>query len=189
MPSYLFLFIILCVSSTMQPLRKESLLKVLLIIFIVTFIIPAISIGTLRLSNFITDLNLVDKKQRFTPFLFVTCFYGIAAYMFYAKLSVNNLLFLVFITTAILLFTLTIVTVFWKISAHGAGIGGTIGFILALSIAYPISNFAPVLATLFLVAGLIVYARLRLNAHTPLQMYVGVLLGAIICYSSLYFYL
>lgn len=189
MPSYLFLFIILCVSSTMQPLRKESLFQVLSIIFIVTFIIPAISIGTLRLSNFISDLNLVDKKQRFTPFLFVTCFYGITAYMFYAKLSVNNLIFLVFITTAILLFVLTLVTIFWKISAHGAGIGSVIGFILAISMAYPIPQFALVLAILSVFAGLIVYARLRLNAHTPLQMYVGVLLGAILCYSSLYFYL
>lgn len=189
MPSYLFLFIILCVSSSMQPLRKEALFQVLLIIFIVTFIIPAVSIGTLRLSNFITDLNLVDKKQRFTPFLFVTCFYGITAYMFYVKLNINNFIFLVFITNAILLFVLTVVTLFWKISAHGAGIGGAIGFILAISMAYPIPQFAAIMATLFVVTGLIVAARLRLNAHTPLQMYVGVLLGAILCYSSLYFYL
>jgi hypothetical protein len=189
MPSYLFLFIILSVSSTMQPLRKESLFQILFIIFIVTFIIPAISIGTLRLSNFITDINLVNKKQRLTPFFFVTCFYGITAYMFYAKLSVNNLIFLVFITTSILLFVLTIVTIFWKISAHGAAIGGIIGFILAISMAYPIPHFAIVLASLFVIAGLIVYARLSLNAHTPLQVYMGVLLGVTLCYSSLYFYL
>lgn len=189
MPSYLFLFIILCVSSTMQPLRKESLFQILSIIFIVTFVIPAISIGTLRFSNFITDLNLVDRKQRFTPFLFVTCFYGITAYMFYAKLSVNNLIFLVFVTTSILLFILTIVTIFWKISAHGAGIGGSIGFVIAISMAYPIPNFAIVLSALFVVAGLIMHARLSLNAHTPLQVYAGVLLGVILCYSSLYFYL
>ena len=189
MPSYLFLFIIIFASSMMQPLQKESFLQILSIIFIATFIIPAISIGTLRLSNFITDYNLVDKKQRITPFLFVTCFYGIFTYFFYSKLSDNNLIFLVFATNTVLLFTLTVVTYFWKISVHGAGIGGIIGFILALSLVYPILNFAVILAIIVIITGLIAYARLSLNAHTPLQVYAGVLLGTILCYYSLYFFL
>lgn len=189
MPSYLFLFIMMFASSLMQPLQKESLLQVLSIIFIVTFIIPVISIGTLRLSNFITDIHLSDKRQRITPFLFVTCFYGITAYMFYAKLNLNNLIFIILSTITALLFLLTIVTYFWKISVHGAAIGGIIGFILALSFIYPISHFALVLASLIIITGLIVYARLALNAHTPLQVYVGIAFGIILCYSSLYFFL
>ena len=189
MPSYLFLFVITFASSMMQPLPKKSLWQVLAIIFIVTFIIPAISIGTLRLSNFISDLTLVDKKQRITPFLFVTCFYGISAYMFYAKLNINNLIFLVLTTTTVLLFALTTVTYFWKISVHGAGIGGTIGFMLAISLVYPIPHFAIALAISIVMAGLVVYARLSLNTHTPLQVYTGIVLGIILCYSSLYFFL
>lgn len=189
MPSYLFLFVITFASSMMQPLQKDLLWQVLAIIIIVTFIIPAISIGTLRLSNFISDLNLVDKKQRIVPFLFVTCFYGISAYMFYAKLNMNNLIFLVMATTTVLLFTLTVVTFFWKISVHGAGIGGTIGFMLAISLVYPIPHFAIALAISIVMAGIIIYARLSLNAHTPLQVYAGVALGIIFCYSSLYFFL
>lgn len=189
MPSYLFLFIILFASSLLQPIQKESLLQVLGIIFIVTFIIPAISIGTLRLSNFISDLTMADKKQRITPFLFVTCFYGITAYMFYAKLKINNLIFLIFATTTALLFLLTVMTYFWKISIHGAGIGGTIGFILALSMIYPIPHFAITLAILIFICGLIIYSRLSLNVHSPLQVYAGVLLGTVLCYCSLYFFL
>lgn len=173
----------------LQPLQKESLFKVLSIIFIVTFIIPAISIGTLRLSNFISDLNLVDRKQRVTPFFFVTCFYGISAYMFYAKLNINNLIFLIFATTSVLLLTLTIITYFWKISIHGAGIGGTIGFILALSFAFPIAHFAVAFAAIIFIAGLIAYARLSLNAHKPMQVYGGVVLGILLCFTSLYLFL
>jgi len=189
MPSYLFLFVITFASSMMQPLPKSSLWQMLAIIIIVTFIIPAISIGTLRLSNFISDLSLVDKKQRIVPFLFVTCFYGISAYMFYAKLNINNLIFLVLATTTVLLFALTAITYFWKISVHGAGIGGTIGFMLAISLVYPIPHFAIALAISIIMAGIIVYARLSLNAHTPLQVYTGVALGILLCYSSLYFFL
>lgn len=189
MPSYLFLFIIFFASSMMQPLQKDALFQVLAIIFIVTFIIPAISIGTLRVSNFITDLHLTDRKQRTTPFFFVTCFYGITAYMFYTRLNINSLIFLIFATTTLLLLTLTIITYFWKISIHAAGIGGTIGFILAISLAYPIPNFAIALALMVIITGLIAYSRLSLNVHTPLQVYSGVLLGFLFCYSSLYYFL
>jgi hypothetical protein len=189
MPSYLFLFIIFFASALMRPLQNDAFLQVLSVIFIVTFIIPAISIGTLRLSNLISDLRLEERKQRVTPFLFVTCFYGITAYMFYSKLSINNLIFLIFATTTALLFILTIVTLFWKISIHGAGIGGTMGFILALSFVYPIPNFAIAFALLIIVTGFIAYARLSLNAHSPMQVYAGVSLGIILCYASLYFLL
>lgn len=189
MPTYLFLFIIVFASTLMQPLPRESLFQVLTIIFIVTFLIPAISIGTLRLSNFISDLRLMDQKQRIIPFLFVTCFYGITAYMFYSKLNINNLIFLIFLITATLLLLLTIITLFWKISLHGAGIGGTIGFILALSFAYPIPHFAIILSGAIVVAGLIAYSRLSLNAHTPSQVYGGVMVGIGMCFTSLYFVL
>lgn len=189
MSTYLFLFIIVAASSMLQPLQTESMLQVLAIIFIVTFIIPAISIATLRLSNFITDLSLKNKRERFVPFLFVTCFYGITAYIFYSKLSINNLIYIIFITTALLLFILTVVTLFWKISAHGAGIGGLIGFIMSLALVYPIPHLAIVMALLVVFSGLVVCARLSLNAHTPLQVYAGFILGITLCYYSLYFFL
>lgn len=189
MPSYLFLYIILFATTLMQPLHRDSLFQVLVIIFIVTFIIPAISIGTLRLSNFISDLKLEDRKERITPFLFVTCFYGITAYMFYSKLNFNSLIFLIFSSTTLLLFVITIVTRFWKISIHGAGIGGTIGFILALGLYHPIPHFAIVLAVVVSIAGMIAYARISLNTHTPLQVYSGILLGVSLCFTSLYYFL
>lgn len=188
MPTYLFLFIIVFASSFMQPLRIESLYQILIIIFIVTFIIPAISIGTLRLTNFITDLHLEDKRQRLTPFLFIACFYGITAYMFYAKLSVNNLIVIIFATITVLILILTVITYFWKISVHGAAMGGITGFIVALGMFHPILNFAIILAVLTFITGMVIYARLMLNAHTPVQAYVGVAIGFVICYSSLYFF-
>jgi hypothetical protein len=186
MPSYLFLFIMTSASSILQPIRKESLLQVLFVIFIVTFIIPAISIGTLRLSNFITDLHLSDRRQRITPFIFITCFYGVTAYMFYTKLNISNIIFVIFATATLLLLILTIVTYFWKISVHGAGIGGNLGFILALSLFFPIPHFAITLALATIIVGLIAYARISLNAHTPLQVYAGITLGIVLCWGMMY---
>lgn len=189
MPSYLFLFIIVFASSFMQPLRIESLFEILSIIFIVTFIIPVISIGTLRLTNFITDFQMEDKKQRLTPFFFIACFYGITAYMFYSKLSINNLIVIVFAATTALILILTIITFFWKISIHGAAIGGVIGFIFALGVIHPIVNFTFILAVVIVIAGLVMYSRLMLNAHTPMQVYMGAMLGFFVCFISIYYFL
>lgn len=189
MPSYLFLFIIVFASSFMQPLRIESLYEILAIIFIVTFIIPVISIGTLRLTNFISDFHLEEKNQRLTPFFFIACFYGITAYMFYAKLSINNLIVIVFVATTILILLITAITFFWKISVHGAAIGGTLGFIFALGMFYPMVNFTFILAVLMVILGLVSYARLKLQAHTPWQVHAGTVLGFIVCFCAIYYFL
>jgi membrane-associated phospholipid phosphatase len=58
------------------------------------------------------------------------------------------------------------------------GIGGIIGFVMIMSFEYQL-NFNSLLASLFLVAGLIGVARLSLNAHKPGEIYVGFLVGVL----------
>ena len=187
MPTYLFSLIILFVPSLMHPLRMDSLYEILAIIFLVSFLIPSISISALRWTKYITDFSLENRKQRFIPVFFIGCFYSIAAYMFYTKISVNHLVFLIFAVITVLIFLLLIITFFWKISIHGAGAGGVLGMFLAIAIGNPIYDIAYILAGLVLACGLIMYARLATNAHTPTQVYSGAAVGLITCYSSLYY--
>jgi membrane-associated phospholipid phosphatase len=58
------------------------------------------------------------------------------------------------------------------------GIGGIIGFVMIMSFEYQL-NFNALLASLFLIAGLIGVARLSLNAHSPREVYVGFLVGVL----------
>ncbi len=189
MPTYLFLFVMFMTPSLLEPIMEESLPEVLVIIIIVTFLIPALSIGALRLSNFISDIHLADKNQRTIPFLFVCCFYGVTAYMFYEKLSINNLLPMMFASMAVLLLILTIINFFWKISTHGAGIGGFIGFLSAIQRTQPVAHAAEWLALVTFIAGLVFFARLKLNAHTPAQVYAGFAAGMMVSYVSVYYFL
>ncbi len=189
MPTYLFLFIMYMTPSLLRPIIEESLPEVLAIVMIVTFLIPALSIGALRLSNFITDIHMADKNQRIIPFIFVCSFYGITAYMFYEKLGLINLIPVMFASTSALLLLLTLITFFWKISTHGAGIGGFMGFFIAIYRVQPVEHAAEWLAAITLAAGLIFYSRLKLNAHTPAQVYAGFLAGLAISYLSAYYFL
>jgi membrane-associated phospholipid phosphatase len=59
------------------------------------------------------------------------------------------------------------------------GMGGIVGTIIGLILRYQI-DAVPLVISLILISGLVGYSRLRLNAHTPLQVYAGFVLGTMI---------
>ena len=65
--------------------------------------------------------------------------------------------------------------------------GGILGIFLAIAIGYPIGNVAYLLAGIVLVGGMIIFARLVANAHTPSQVYTGAALGLLVCFFAVYF--
>jgi membrane-associated phospholipid phosphatase len=189
MPTYFFLLLIFFASPAMYPLEDSAMFRVLLIVIITTLIMPLLSIGTLKVSAFISDANLNNRRERFLPFLFVTVFYAITAYLFYKKLHLNDVVFLIFASVTFMLAVLAVITLFWKISIHSAGIGGLVGYILGIHLKYPSSNlFFPMIA-LILLMGLVMSSRLKLNVHNQGQVYAGSLMGFVISFNSFYYFL
>jgi len=81
------------------------------------------------------------------------------------------------ISISLTLVLLTIITLFWKISAHTTGISGTAGIFAALLFGVDTSLiYIALIVTLFLM-GLVGAARLALNAHTEKQVWVGYVIG------------
>jgi len=81
---------------------------------------------------------------------------------------------------------LLIISYWWKISLHMAGIGGLCALIFTFSI-----RFSTSLRTMFmmaiLAAGFLAFSRLKLEVHKPTQIYVGFLLGfTVVCGIFLY---
>lgn len=64
----------------------------------------------------------------------------------------------------------------WKVSAHSVGMGGLVGFLVAILPQTEVPMLWP-LAAAVLLAGLVGSARLYLQAHQPAQVYVGFLVG------------
>jgi len=71
---------------------------------------------------------------------------------------------------------LLIISYWWKISLHMAGIGGLCALIFTFSI-----RFSTSLRSLFMAAicaaGILAFSRMKLKLHKPSQVYVGFLLG------------
>jgi len=147
------------------------------LIFITTFIIPVLSLFILKMSGSISSMLLERKEERLTPMIYTAVMYGITAYMFSSKLELGEMISVYLRISTVLILLTGVITIFWKISLHGVGIGGVIGFLMGLNQQTQLAYFGILLSGLFLIAAIILSARLRLNVHSPQQVYIGFVLG------------
>jgi membrane-associated phospholipid phosphatase len=75
----------------------------------------------------------------------------------------------------------------WTISSHAIGCGGLVALYFYLTMNSHLNVFTLFLVSLLLVSGFTGWARLKLNAHTPSQLYVGYATGFVTCYVTLLF--
>lgn len=191
MSTYLFATLLLISPYSIMPIGFSATSGIVLIslIGITTFIIPVLSLYVLKLSGSISSITLERREERLTPMIYTSIMYGVTAYMFSTKLELGNMLALYLGISTLLILVTGVITVFWKISLHGMGIGGFIGFLLGLNQHVRLPHFEFLLPLLFLVAALVLSARLKLNTHSPVQVYVGFVLGICISFVSLIIYL
>lgn len=174
--------------SLISPLDQASILYVLSIIFLLTFVIPALSIGVLKLTSFISSMKLENRKERLVPFIFVSSYYALTTYMFVVKLGLDGAIMVMFSTITLLIVLLTVITTFFKISAHSAGIWGLLGFLVSIHYKFPDNRlFWPILAVLIL-AGLVNSSRLLLDAHSPKEVGLGAIFGFFLCLSAMFIF-
>ena len=187
MTSILFSILYLVGSPVTLPIAP-SILQFMLIIFLVTFLIPGLSISFLRITKTISSIYLVNRKERIIPFSFITIFYFTISFMFIYKQNINGGINLVFITISVLILLVTIATFFFKISAHSAAAGGLVGFLLAYYLKFPELVSIDLVLVFIVLTGLVMSARLHLNAHKPPEVYFGSLLGFITSFISIMIY-
>jgi hypothetical protein len=187
MPTWLFYIVMAIVPDALQPMPGKVMLYVLLLVFITTFVIPLLSMLGLKSTATISSLQLTNRKERILPFFFITVFYGLTTYLFYIKIEINDFLLSIFIGATLVVAFITITTIFFKISVHAAASGCMIGALLATMNIFPEFSLIWPLSLIILISGLILSARLTLNAHNVREVYLGLFMGIIICYFSIYF--
>ena len=189
MPSLVFYTALYHIDNSTN-LTEAGQWTVLSLIFLTTCIIPILVILMFRFAKVIKDLQMTDRKDRFFPFIFISIFYVIVAVLFHRQLPLNPLLSISLIAITVVVVLTNIITFFWKISAHSAGVVGWLGFIMVYEQVNPGTNtlLVPLLGAIAL-CGIVLWARLYLNAHKPIEILGGSVLGFLICYGSIYFFL
>ncbi|EMR00778.1 phosphatase PAP2 family protein [Cesiribacter andamanensis] len=181
LPSLMFTLVLLFAPELMLASSPELRWRLLGLLVLTTFAIPGLSVLTMRLFGNIPSLTMTRRQDRRLPFLFVSIFYTIITGFFYRNFP--QLIFINLALTSITatLLLLTIISLYWKISAHGMAAGGVSGFVTgllfydrALELMYP-------LALLLFLSGGVMWARLYLNHHRPPEVWAGWFAGYAIC--------
>lgn len=166
--------------------------SLLLLLWLNTFIAPAIMMFYFKKMGMISSLYVEDAAERRIPYLACVIIYGLATYLFgwqlqpIGELAPQISVILASVTLSLAL--IAMVSNFWKISAHATGIGGTIGMLSGLMIRFDESALLLPLLLTILIGGWLMSARLQLNAHTPSQIVAGVFCGLLVSSATVYFF-
>lgn len=212
LPSLLLAVLFYFTTPIVAPVSETLKLPFLGILFIMTFVFPVCTTAIWLLSRQIqspnsnkavlvedefSDINTSDSglnfhlqnvQDRRWVFVFTSMIYVMATVLFEVKAK-NPFITTVLGSVTFSLLLLTIITFFWKISAHSVGISGTLGILFAFS--YRLGEVElqnPILITTVLV-GLVMTARLYLDAHSPAQIAAGFFLGFIANFAAVMFLL
>jgi len=116
------------------------------------------------------DIWVSNKTQR-TPFYIIAIIgYMLASFVF--SIQQDPVLYVLTLSYLFVTLTLTITNLITKVSSHSAGVTGPV---TALSYTYGVSG-----AFLFLLLIPVIWARLKLNAHTLFQLLFGILISFIV---------
>ncbi len=146
---------------------------------LLTAVIPIVLIIMLWLRKQISSLHITNPKERTTPYIYAIVCFGFWSYFVHTTAHLPFVWFLIAIGATVALIITTIINHWWKISAHLTAIGGLFGGICSISLVFGIIPIA-LLITILCVSLLLMYARIYLKAHTPMQVIGGYMIG-IIC--------
>lgn len=155
--------------------------------FVFTGILPAVPIWLMIKRGEVHDLFISKREERTLPYLF-----SLMAYVFWALFLWRTLQFPVFIVamgmgSAISILIIVLINLRWKISAHGAGVGGLTGSVFGVCYRTginPVWFFTIVL----IISAVVAFSRLELKAHTPGQVLAGFTVGFISVFTPCFFF-
>lgn len=182
MGTYLLALMIFLLPAALNPINSDSRLLFLGLFFTITFVLPVIMISFLKIFGSIHSYTMESRQERVLPFFMIAILYASFTYMLTYNgrmdLSDNVLKFLLIIDGLVL--TGALITLFYKISIHAVGMMGLAGILIPLN--KESDNELLFWATIGVVvlAGIVMSARLQLNAHTPRQVLIGALSGFLI---------
>ncbi len=157
-----------------------------LVVVTLTILVPLTAMPLLKRRGMISSYSLDIASERRIPLLIGSFFYMMAAFILH-KVNAPVIIPLFLNASALVVLFCAMLTYRWKVSNHMAALGGLAGMVLAVSLRW-MTDGSTILAILFILAGVAGWARLKLNAHRPLDIYGGYLLGFAVTFVLIRFF-
>ena len=153
---------------------------------LLTFGLPMFLIIVLRLTSNIKDMMMDDRKERVVPMLITSILYGITTYWVAFKYQMSVPMISLILSVTLTVAGITIITLFWKISAHSASAWGGVGIFVAFLQKTTEIQLMTILIVAVLMAGIVSSSRLYLKVHNLPQIIIGGIFGFLVCFISVY---
>lgn len=176
-PTYALLLLVNTNTHLTLALPEKMRYVTVLFVFLTSFVLPLLVMLILLKIGKIKSLEMETRHERILPLLIVSVFFYLTYYLL--KQGPYFMLFNIFMLGATLLVIISLfVNYFFKISIHMLALGGMFGTFAGFSMTFNL-NLSFLLYLIIFISGLVGYARLKLNAHTPSQVYSGFALGTV----------
>lgn len=175
-PTYALIILMNFQTYNILAIAPESRLAIVIIVFLTTFVIPSVLIFILLKFGVVSSLQMPNRRERILPMLIVVIVdYG--TYHLLKQSSATGLMALFMIGATLLVILALFINYATKISLHMTAWGGLLGTFTGMALIFQF-NLSFLIYSIILLCGIIAAARLKLGAHTPLQVYLGFSLGA-----------
>lgn len=150
---------------------------IILTTFAITCMLPACIIALLHRLGKISDPGVNEQKERFIPYIAAIICYVVCA-IYLRNINAPTWIPMFIIGGGIAAIASALINLKWKISAHGAGMGGIIALTFTIWCnGYNFIDFMPLASIAIIAAGLVGSSRIILNRHTLGHVLAGILNG------------
>lgn len=148
-----------------------------LVVAAFNLLLPFVLILILKKMGVVKDMGLNERKERLIPYIIVAACLGATAYFMYFKHAPLWLVSFYVGGMATALVNL-IINLWWKISAHAAGIAGVVALLFRIyAEGYPQGDVVGWAVAAIILSGLLGSARIWLRRHTVWQILAGYAVG------------
>lgn len=158
-----------------QIFSLESIVRMMSIILVGTYIIPVIVIYIMTLLGVIESVHLINKKDRIYPYT-ITTLSALLTSRILTSMGAPVEIIYCSLGCAFILVVSAVLIPFFKSSAHLAGITGFAGLYLGMNEKYGSGEFKNMLIIILLCIAL-AWARIYLKRHTLKEVLTGSILG------------
>ena len=178
-PTYLFWIIAEYYPGLLYPLSYDYRYYFVLMILTFTVVLPGISVLMLYITGTIKNLKFYNRQERTYPLILASVIYLGTSILLSQKLTLNASVIIILSSMTFAILVVTLITFYWKISAHSTGVTALSMVILGLISKFDIYELRYIFYLSLLISGLVMTSRLYLKVHTPMQIIGGFIVGLI----------
>jgi hypothetical protein len=178
------IFLILNAGTHLSFLPFEVRRLLYITVFVSSCLLPVSLLPLFFQLKIIRSFRMETARERVLPVLFSGVFYFLG-YLLLKRLHISSLIESFVLASIAAVCLAVAVSWFWKISMHMIAVGGVTGVLFGLMFRYGVDVMV-LTSVMLIISGVTGTARLYLNAHTPLQVYIGYFVGFIVVISGVF---